>query len=105
MARYIEQLNENTDPVAADFLWIVDTSADATDKDKKLLLGTLLTSPTFTNGAILTATAGGFTGTTTGKIGYDSTKKRFVLQHETHNYPVPIDPRDGCVNRQRQITY
>lgn len=42
MARYIEQLNECTDPADADFAWIVDDSAGATDKDRKLSLSRLL---------------------------------------------------------------
>lgn len=36
MPRYIEQLNECTDPDSADWLWIMDNSAGATDKDRKL---------------------------------------------------------------------
>lgn len=38
MARYIEQLNECTDPADADWVWIVDNSAGATDKDRRLSL-------------------------------------------------------------------
>jgi len=56
---------------------------------------TFLTTPVVANGLTLTAQADGFSGTETGKIGYDSTKKRLVLKHETHNYPVPVDPRNG----------
>lgn len=36
MTRYIEQYNETTDPVPGDYLWIVDASAPADDKDRKL---------------------------------------------------------------------
>ena len=35
MARYIENLNECTDPVSGDYLWIVDASG-STDKDRKV---------------------------------------------------------------------
>ncbi len=36
MARYLEQLNECTDPVSGDFLQIYDASSGATDKDRKV---------------------------------------------------------------------
>ena len=36
MSRYTEQLNECTDPVSGDFVPIVDASAGATDKDRKV---------------------------------------------------------------------
>lgn len=36
MTRYIEDLNENTAPVAGDFLLCYDASAGATDKDRKV---------------------------------------------------------------------
>lgn len=36
MTRYIEQYNETTDPVSGDYLWIVDASAPADDKDRKV---------------------------------------------------------------------
>lgn len=36
MPKYIEGLNECTDPVAGDMLWIVDASAPATDKDRRV---------------------------------------------------------------------
>lgn len=39
MPRYIEQLNECTDPQTADWLWIVDSSAASTDKDRKVAVG------------------------------------------------------------------
>jgi hypothetical protein len=41
MPRYLEQLNECSDPVAGDFLPIFDASAGATDKDRKLNLNRL----------------------------------------------------------------
>lgn len=37
--RYIEGLNETTDPASADWLWIVDASAEAADKDRKVSAG------------------------------------------------------------------
>lgn len=36
MTRYIDQLNETTDPVSGDYLLIYDASAGATDKDRKV---------------------------------------------------------------------
>lgn len=36
MARYIENLNECTDPVSGDYMWLVDASAGSTDKDRKV---------------------------------------------------------------------
>ena len=36
MTRYIEGLNENTAPVAGDYLLCYDASADSTDKDRKV---------------------------------------------------------------------
>jgi hypothetical protein len=39
MARYIEDLNECTDPVSGDFMWVVDASAGGTDKDRKVDVG------------------------------------------------------------------
>ncbi len=39
MTRYIENLNECTDPTAGDYLWIVDASASASDKDRKVDAG------------------------------------------------------------------
>ncbi|MCE7982549.1 MAG: hypothetical protein DYG89_15265 [Caldilinea sp. CFX5] len=41
MPRYLEQANECTDPVGGDWLWIVDASAGATDRDRKLNAGRL----------------------------------------------------------------
>lgn len=38
MARYIEGLNECTDPAEGDWLWLVDSSASAADKDRKMNL-------------------------------------------------------------------
>ncbi len=54
MPRYIEQLNECTDPATGDYLWVVDSSAGATDKDRKLALSSLAKVPTpgLTNGAV-----------------------------------------------------
>jgi hypothetical protein len=42
MPRYIEQLNECTDPAAADWLWVVDDSQLSTDKDRKVSLAKFL---------------------------------------------------------------
>lgn len=39
MARYIENLNSCTDPTSGDYLWIVDASAAAADKDRKVDVG------------------------------------------------------------------
>lgn len=39
MTRYIENLNECTDPVSGDYLWVVDASAGSTDKDRKVNVG------------------------------------------------------------------
>ena len=39
MPRYIEDLNECTDPVSGDFMWLVDASAGSTDKDRKVDVG------------------------------------------------------------------
>lgn len=39
MPRYIEQLNECTDPASGDWLWLVDSSAGATDKDRRVNAG------------------------------------------------------------------
>ncbi len=39
MARYIENLNSCTDPTSGDYFWIVDASAGATDKDRKVDVG------------------------------------------------------------------
>lgn len=39
MARYIENLNSCTDPTSGDYFWIVDASASATDKDRKVDAG------------------------------------------------------------------
>lgn len=39
MPRYIENLNECTDPVSGDFMWLVDASAGSTDKDRKVDVG------------------------------------------------------------------
>jgi len=39
MTRYIENLNECTDPVSGDYMWLVDASAGSTDKDRKVNVG------------------------------------------------------------------
>ncbi len=39
MARYIENLNTCSDPTSGDYLWVVDASAGATDKDRKVDAG------------------------------------------------------------------
>ena len=39
MPRYIEDLNECTDPVSGDYMWLVDASAAGTDKDRKVDVG------------------------------------------------------------------
>ena len=49
--RFIEGYNECTDPVAGDYLWIVDTSAPSSDKDRKVNISNFAitnTSTTFT---------------------------------------------------------
>ena len=51
MARYIENLNTCSDPTSGDYLWIVDASASASDKDRKVNVGLfpqLAASNTFT---------------------------------------------------------
>jgi len=55
-------------------------------------------------GVVLVAQADGFQGIA-GLLGYDSVKKRLVLYHETHNYPVPIDPRNGFRQARFDISY
>jgi hypothetical protein len=60
MPRYIENLNECTDPVSGDFMWLVDASAGSTDKDRKVDVGKfarLAVSAPFTANVSLT-TAG-----------------------------------------------
>jgi len=41
----------------------------------------------------------------TGHVAYDSTKDRLVLQHEHHDFPVPVDPRNTCVNTSLPMLY
>jgi hypothetical protein len=48
-------------------------------------------------GLQLVGQAGGFQSLT-GLLGYDSVKQRLVLKHETHDFPVPVDPRVGHRN-------
>lgn len=55
-------------------------------------------------GVVLVPQAGGFQNIV-GLVAYDSVKKRLVLYHESHNYPVPIDLRNGFRNEQFRITY
>ena len=68
MPRYIENLNECTDPVSGDFMWLVDASAGSTDKDRKVDVGkfarlavaqTFTATQTFSNASI--GTSGGAT--------------------------------------------
>lgn len=71
MARYIENLNECTDPVSGDFMWLVDASAGSTDKDRKVDVGkfarlavaqSFTATQTFSNVSI--GTSGGATAIT-----------------------------------------
>jgi hypothetical protein len=58
MTRYLEQLNETTDPVTGDFLPIYDASAGATDKDRKVNISRfaiLANAQSFTNAQTFTA--------------------------------------------------
>jgi hypothetical protein len=52
--RYIEGLNECTDPVAGDQMWIMDASAPATDKDRRVDVAkfALLAGATFAGGVM-----------------------------------------------------
>jgi len=70
MARYIENLNECTDPVSGDYLWIVDASAGSTDKDRKvdiakfgIVSATTSWTPVLYFGSGNTGMTGTFTGT------------------------------------------
>lgn len=70
MARYIENLNECTDPTTGDYLWVVDASAGSTDKDRKvdiakfgLVHATTSWTPVLYFGSGNTGMAGTFTGT------------------------------------------
>ena len=71
MPRYIENLNECTDPVSGDYMWLVDASAGSTDKDRKVDVGkfarlavaqTFTATQTFSNVSI--GTSGGATAIT-----------------------------------------
>ena len=71
MPRYIENLNECTDPVSGDFMWLVDASAGSTDKDRKVDVGkfarlavaqTFTATQTFSNVSV--GTSGGATAIT-----------------------------------------
>lgn len=56
-------------------------------------------------GLLLVPSAGGFSASNTGTIGYDSTKEALVFEHEGHNEPVPFDPRYSYSNFQYEVTY
>lgn len=61
MARYLEQANECTDPTTGDYLWVVDASAGATDKDRKVnvsKIAILANANTFTDGQSFSPAAG-----------------------------------------------
>lgn len=62
MTRYLEQLNETTDPVTGDYLPIYDASAGSTDKDRKVNISRfaiLATANVFTTTqSIVAATTG-----------------------------------------------
>ena len=61
MPRYIENLNECTDPTSGDWFWMVDTSASASDKDRKVDVGRfprLAVANTFTANQTITAGSG-----------------------------------------------
>ena len=65
MARYIENLNECTDPTTSDYLLVYDDSAGATDKDRKVNIsrfGILANTNAFT-GQTSFSTTTGLTGT------------------------------------------
>ena len=71
MPRYIEDLNECTDPVSGDYMWLVDASAGSTDKDRKVDVGkfarlavaqTFTATQTFSNVSV--GTSGGATAIT-----------------------------------------
>ena len=71
MTRYIENLNECTDPTSGDYLWVVDASAAGTDKDRKVDVGkfarlavaqSFTATQTFSNVSI--GTSGGATAIT-----------------------------------------
>jgi len=60
MARYIENLNECTDPTTGDFLLVTDASAGSTDKDRKVNISRfaiLANTQTFTAQQTFTPTA------------------------------------------------
>lgn len=61
MPRYIENLNECTDPTSGDYLWVVDASASASDKDRKVDVGKfprLAVANTFTASQTIDAPSG-----------------------------------------------
>jgi len=55
-------------------------------------------------GLVLVAQAGGYQEIV-GLLGYDSEKKRLVLQHESHDVPVPVDGRNTLINYIEAIEY
>lgn len=73
MPRYVEQLNETSDPVTGDFLQIYDASAGSTDKDRKVNISrfailantqTFTAAQTFTGGVSSTQPATGTSAVT-----------------------------------------
>ena len=69
MPRYLEQLNECTDPTSGDWLGIVDVSAGATDKDRKVDVGKfarLAAANTFTAAQTISYNTPALTLTSTG---------------------------------------
>lgn len=65
MTRYLEQLNETTDPTTGDYLPIYDASAGSTDKDRKVNISRfaiLANGNTFTTTQTFAPTATGVTG-------------------------------------------
>jgi len=68
MARYIENLNTCSDPTSGDYLWVVDASAGATDKDRKVdagLFAQLAVANTFSASQIINKASPVFTMTPT----------------------------------------
>lgn len=69
MPRYIENLNECTDPVSGDYLWIVDASAGSTDKDRRVNVGKFAQVSTGTWTPVIMATSSNPSVTYTERIG------------------------------------
>lgn len=83
MARYIENLNECTDPTSGDYLWIVDASASASDKDRKVNVGKfprLAVANTFT--AAQTVSAGGAATALTANMAASNTGIALALGYD-----------------------